>query len=179
MRVIPCSLVVPLAVLASPLHAQSATIYSSPELNSFSYGILCYYDNDNPNVPLTRAQIDEINATTAFFDDVRTDGSTKIPSAAGVTFGVLSNYPEGVTYDVTSTITHINRDGVAIEDTVPLVFDDVLEIDGWTFQSHGPENLGTYRFQTFRDGEIIYDLSFEVVAPEEFAGDLPPCVTLP
>lgn len=175
MRFLPFALL----ALATPLHAQSASIYSSPELNSFTYGILCYYDNDNPNVPLTRAQIDEVNATTAFFDDVRTDGSTKIPAAAGVTFGVLSNYPAGLSYDVTSTITHINRDGVATEDTVPLVFDDVLEIDGWTFDSSAPGNLGTYRFQTFRDGQVIYDLSFEVVSPTEFAGPLPPCVTLP
>ncbi|GAB5448846.1 DUF3859 domain-containing protein [Gymnodinialimonas sp.] len=175
MRLLPFALL----ALATPLHAQSAAIYASPELESFHYGIMCYYDNDNPNVPLTRAQIDEINATTAFFDDVRTDGSTKIPVGAGVTFGVLSNYPAGVSHNVTSTITHIARDGTVTEDTVSLIFDEVLEIDGWTFDSPTPGNLGIYRFQTFRDGQVIYDLSFDVVSAEEFAGTLPPCVTLP
>lgn len=175
MRLLPFALL----ALASPLHAQSATVYSSPELASFSYGILCYYDNDNPNVPMTPAQIEAIASTTAFFDDVRSDGSLKIPSVAGLTFGVLSNYPAGVSYDVTSTITHLDRNGVVNEDTVPLVFDDVLEIDGWNFDFADPSHLGTYRFQTFRDGQVIYDLSFDVVSPEEFAGDLPPCVTLP
>lgn len=175
MRLIPFALL----ALATPLHAQSATIYASPELNSFEYGILCYYDNDNPNIPMTPAQIAQVNETTAFFDEVRADGSLKIPSVAGVTFGVLSNYPAGVSHAVTSTITHINREGVAVEDTVPLIFDDVMEIDGWTFQTHDPDSLGTYRFQTFRDGQVIYDLSFDVVSPEEFAGPLPPCVTLP
>lgn len=175
MRLLPFAIM----ALASPLHAQSATIYATPELQSFSYGILCYYDDDNPNVPLTSAQVAQINETTAFFDDVRSDGSLKIPSVAGLTFGVLSNYPTGISHDVTSTITHITRDGRVIEDTVPLVFDDVPEIDGWTFQTHEPANLGTFRFQTFRDGQVIYDLSFDVVAPEEFAGELPPCVTLP
>ncbi|MBY4894616.1 DUF3859 domain-containing protein [Rhodobacteraceae bacterium N5(2021)] len=175
MRLLPFALL----ALATPLHAQSASIYASPELNSFNYDILCYYDNDNPNVPMTPAEIAQINATTAFFDDVSTDGATKIPVGAGVTFGVLSNYPEGVAYDVTSTITHIARDGTVTEDTVTLRFDDVLDIDGWTFDSAAPGNLGIYRFQTFRNGQVIYDLSFDVVTAEEFAGPLPPCVTLP
>jgi hypothetical protein len=128
---------------------------------------------------MTPAQIQQVNDTTAFFDDVRADGSLKLPSVAGITFGVLSNYPTGISYDVTSTITHINRAGVATEDTVALVFDDLPEIDGWNFDFSDPSHLGTYRFQTFRDGQTIYDLSFDVVSVEEFAGELPPCVTLP
>lgn len=173
MRILPFVL---LALSAAPLHAQSASIYVTPEMNSFEYGILCYYDNDNPNVPLTRPQIEEISNTTAFFDEVRADGSTKIPGVAGLTFGVLSNYPTGISYDVTSTITHTLRDGTVVDDTVPLNFDDVMEIDGWNFDQVTQDIFGIYRFQTFRDGMVIYDLSFDVVPMAEFAGPLPPCV---
>lgn len=172
MRLLPFALL----ALSTPLHAQSADIFATPELNAFEYGILCYYDNDTPNTPLTRAQINEISATTAFFDEVRADGSVKVPGMAGLTFGVLSNYPTGISYDVTSTITHIFPDGTASEDTVDLLFDDVMEIDGWSFDEVTPNIFGTYRFQTFRNGAPIYDLSFDVVPVAEFAGPLPDCV---
>lgn len=177
MRLLPFAVLALCAPLSAPLHAQNADIFATPELNAFEYGILCYYSNDNPNTPLTRAQIDQISATTAFFDDVRASGATKIPGVAGLTFGVLSNYPTGFSYDVTSTITHTLRDGRVVEDTVALEFDDVMEIDGWSFDQVTPDIFGIYRFQTFRDGNVIYDLSFDVVPAAEFAGPLPDCVS--
>ena len=164
--------------LSTPIFAQTGGVFSSPELASFEFGMLCYYSNANPNVPLTPAEIQAIAETTASYDDVRADGSLVVPALPNTVFGVLSSFPSGQSHNVTSIINHTTPTGVRNEDYYDFTIGDIAEIDGWRMDVIDETSLGTYVFTAKRGADLIYEITFTVVPPEQFTGTTPPCVNL-
>ncbi len=162
---------------AAPLHAQHADPVHSPELVSFEYGILCFYSNESPDTPLTEAEADVIWADDSIdFELIRATNTLDVPGIEGLTFGVLSSFPDGVSNDAVNTLTRTAPDGTVIVEEFGITIDSRISIDAWYLDTDDGPLPGSYRFQTRRDADLFYDVTFQVIAPDLYTGELPDCV---
>lgn len=169
----------PFALLAaaSPAAAQDAGVTYSDELASFQYGIMCFYDDTAPGVPLSFPRVREMFDASERFDDVRVSQTLVVPALPDLVIGVVSDLAQGVTFDVTSIITHTNLAGLAVEDEATLTFDSFFEVDSWMMDASQPSQQGSYRFQVLRGKTTIYDVTFTIVPVASYTGPYPDCVT--
>jgi hypothetical protein len=168
-----------LLATAMPALADVPDLVVSSELETFEYGILCFYDDDAPGVPMPFLDVSAVFAADALFDEVRAQTTLKIPGVPGVVMGVISSLPDGQAFDVISTITHTNALNIASADELGLSFDDTVEIDAWSLDSISNTTFGTFQFQARRGTQTIYDVTLHVVPPEEYIGAYPECLTPP
>ncbi len=173
------ALPVALLTLTAPVAAQDDAVIYSDELTTFQYGIMCFYDDASPSVPLPFERVTEIFRGDSRFDDVRVSATLAVPAVPGMVIGVVSDMPDGVSFDATSIITHTNLTGLMVEDRATLTFDSLFEIDSWTMDASSPAQQGSYRFQVLRGKTTLYDVTFTIVPVAAYTGPYPNCVPRP
>lgn len=162
--------------LAAPAQAQTSEVFSAPELTAFDYGIVCYLDDANRGGFLTEAQIAETEVDKLRPVALRT---LEVPAIPAIRFGVISAFAPGTAHEVLSTITLVSNAGPSFEDIATFTITDIPADDSWQIDFLTEFTLGTYRFHGLRHDVVIYDVTFTLVAPEEYTGALPDCVPAP
>lgn len=171
----------PLALfcLTAPATAQDEAVTFSDEWANHQYGIMCFYDDAAPSVPLPFEQVTEIFWGDGEFDDFRVSATLTVPAVPGIVIGVASAMPDGVSFNGTSIITHTNLNGQVSEDRAKYLFDSSFEIDSWVMDASNPADQGSYRFQVMRGTTTLYDLTFTIVPVAAYTGPYPNCISRP
>ncbi|QXT39701.1 DUF3859 domain-containing protein [Gymnodinialimonas ceratoperidinii] len=138
----------------------------SPRLAAFDYGIYCAQEPErrDPAPATASGEINIVPAIPNFAFNQRI-----VPAEIGIGFGVLVSAPLGALYEpVTVTVTHppYSRENITVEQWVTDV-DDGRNLMGFSFDHEFELVLGEWTFSaTTLDGEELYHIAFEVVAPE-------------
>lgn len=160
------SLSIAVAFQGTPAVAQEVPIRVSPLLEDLSYGIYCRQDPERRDpAPNTASGMINIVPSISEFQFRQ----KLVPAEIGIGFGVLASAPDGVLFDpVTVTVTH------------PPYADSGFEVEQWDTDIDAGSNLMGFSFDhayelelgewtftgTTQDGEELFHISFEVVAPE-------------
>lgn len=166
------------ASLATPLAAQDPDAFFAPELDETTYGMLCFYSEATPDIPLTAAEADEIwFDETRQFEIIRGSETLLVPAIPGISFGIAASYPEGEAHVVSTRIIRTFPDGTVIDESFPVSISDEVSVDAWYLDLADGPMEATYHFRTMRDDVVIYEMTFTVVAPDTYSGALPDCVS--
>ena len=150
---------------ALPASAQS-THRVSPQLDQFIYGIYCAEEPDRRDpAPATASGMINIVPLIPDFQFRQ----TLVPADIGIGFGVIASVLPGMFYDpVTVTVTHppYPDTGIEVEQWVTNI-DDGQNLMGFSFDHASELVLGEWTFTAQAlDGEELFHIAFEVVAPE-------------
>ncbi|UWQ96113.1 DUF3859 domain-containing protein [Rhodobacteraceae bacterium M385] len=152
---------------ASPILAQDAALARvSPLLSDFIYGLYCAQEPERRDpAPATASGVINIVPSVPDFPFRQ----TAVPAELGIGFGVLASAPVGTLYEpVTVTVTHPPYPGsdVTVEQWVTDI-DAGRNLMGFSFDHAHELVLGTWTFSaTTLEGEELFHIAFEVVAPE-------------
>lgn len=94
--------------------------------------------------------------------------TTLVPAQIGIGFGVLATPQAGLTLDpVDVTITHppYPDSGIEVEHWQTRLDGDRTGLVGFSFEVEGELVTGPWRFQASHEGEILFDMRFDVVQP--------------
>lgn len=152
---------------ALPAYAQQASNPRvSPLLADLTYGLYCAQDPERRDpAPETASGVINIVPVIPEFQFRQ----KLVPAEIGIGFGVLAQAPLGALYDpVTVTVTHppYAETGIEVEQWITDI-DAGQNLMGFSFD-HGYELvLGEWTFTaTTQDGEELFHIAFEVIAPE-------------
>ncbi|GAB5448847.1 DUF3859 domain-containing protein [Gymnodinialimonas sp.] len=153
-------------LLAVPATAQQTNPRVSPLLADLIYGLYCAQEPDRRDpAPGTASGVINLVPLIPDFQFRQ----KLVPAEIGIGFGVLATAPPGVLHDpVTVTVTHppYPDSGIEVETWVTDI-DDGLNLIGFSFDHAHELVLGEWTFsaQTL-DGEELFHIAFEVIAPE-------------
>ena len=86
----------------------------------------------------------------------------------GIAFGVLLSLEPGLNIDALITSTHPPFPGSDVaQEFWSSNLDDEANLNGFTFEHDYELQPGTWTYTAVADGEVIYSIEFEVVAPEQ------------
>ncbi|WP_341863491.1 DUF3859 domain-containing protein [Gymnodinialimonas sp. 57CJ19] len=152
---------------ASPTLAQDAApARVSPLLSDFIYGLYCTQEPDRRDpAPATASGVINIVPVVPDFPFHQ----TIVPAQLGIGFGVLASAPLGATYaPVTVTVTHppYPDNDITVEQWITDI-DAGRNLMGFSFDHAHELVLGPWTFSaTTLEGEELFHIAFEVVAPE-------------
>jgi hypothetical protein len=138
----------------------------SPRLAAFEHGIYCAQEPErrDPAPATASGEINIVPMIPNFAFNQR-----RVPAEIGIGFGVLVSALPGALYEpVTVTVTHppYSRDEITVEQWVTDI-DDGRNLMGFSFDHDFELVLGEWTFSaTTLEGEELYHIAFEVVAPE-------------
>ena len=153
--------------LSLPASAQQANNPRvSPLLADLVYGLYCAQDPERHDpAPETASGVINIVPVIPDFQFRQ----KLVPAEVGIGFGVLARAPLGVTFDpVTVTVTHppYGDSGIEVEQWVTDI-DAGQNLMGFSFDHSHELVLGEWTFSaTTQDGQELFHIAFEVVAPE-------------
>ncbi|ABD53450.1 DUF3859 domain-containing protein [Jannaschia sp. CCS1] len=152
--------------LASTAMAQDANPRVSPLLDDLAYGLYCAQEPERRD-PAPETASGVINIVPVI-PELRFRQKL-VPAEIGIGFGVIVSAPLGVILDpVTVTVTHppYADSGIETEQWVTDV-DAGPNLMGFTFDHPYELVLGEWTFSAVTlDGEEVFHISFEVIAPE-------------
>lgn len=151
---------------ALPATAQSPNPRISPLLEDLAYGVYCAEEPERREpAPETASGLINIVPSIPDFQFRQ----KRVPAEIGIGFGVLASAPVGVVLDpVIMTVTHppYAESGIEVEQWVTDV-DSGANLMGFSFDHAHELVLGEWTFSaTTADGDELFHISFEVIAPE-------------
>ncbi len=161
---LPCLLCA--AALTGAAQAQDADPRTSPLLADLVYGVYCAQEPERRD-PAPETASGTINIVPAI-PDFRFR-QRLVPAEIGIGFGVLASAPPDTYLEpVTVTVTHppYADTGITTERWVTDI-DEAPNLMGFSFDTASELVLGEWTFSAVNaEGEELYFVSFEVVAPE-------------
>lgn len=145
---------------------QSTNPRTSPAIAELVYGLYCAQEpeREDPAPDTASGTINIVPLIPNFQFRQKL-----VPAEIGIGFGVLATALPGVIHDpVTVTVTHppYPDSGIEVEQWVTDI-DDGLNLMGFSFDHASELVLGEWTFSAHTlDGEELYFISFEVIAPE-------------
>lgn len=154
-----------LLTLAVPATAQN-TPRVSPMMDEFIYGLYCAQEPERRDpAPATASGVINIVPLIPDFQFRQ----KLVPAEIGIGFGVIASAAAGTLFDpVTVTVTHppYPDTGIEVEQWVTDI-DDGQNLMGFSFDHAFELVLGEWTFSAVTlDGEELFHIAFEVVAPE-------------
>ena len=168
MRIVLALFLASLAALRAG--AQPAPVWDQTVFSSVTFGAFCQLVTvDSVPAPDTAAQRVDLLPVTP---DIRWPG-TRIPALEGISFGVRTETIGGAVIDpVLVELTHppFHESGTTRQSYLTVLGGSGASINAYSFDL--PEELvtGTWTLQAFHDGQLLYHVRFEVVAPAQAPG---------
>lgn len=162
--------------LSVPAAAQEAPDpYKSDLIDRLSYGIYCAEPPvDQEAAPGTAAGVVNLVAGVPEF----LAETTLVPAQIGVGFGVVVELRDGLLLDPTDvTITHppYPDTGISVERWATVMDGDGPGLVGFSFEAEGELVPGPWTFEAEHAGELLFRVTFAVVAPALLPGPAMAC----